>query len=86
MGMVINAAPIYIKGIKDPEAASNTCYWGAGCYAATFGISVALLVKERAMGRRDSLEDASDAYGQFGADGKQRLVANRAGAGGYGTH
>lgn len=38
------------------------------------------------MGRRDSMEDSNDAYGQFGADGKQRLVANRAGAGGYGTH
>lgn len=47
MGAVISAAPIYIKGIKDPDAASTTCYWGAGLYAATFGISVALLVKER---------------------------------------
>ena len=47
MGVVISANPLYIKGIKDAEEASSTCYKGAATYACTLLISVVLIVKNK---------------------------------------
>jgi len=61
IGLILSSSgSIYIKGINEPDKASNTAYLAAGCYASTFVLSLLFIAKDRRAARSGSYDyDAS---------------------------